>query len=94
LVRRDVNDTEIAESNVFTDEVDVQLDVLRALVMDGVLAHVDGGDVVAVGHSSAGNIAVKLMKELPEPDALGHSVGHNPVLGFHAGTRHRGLALR
>ena len=60
-----MNDTKITESNAFMDEVDVQLDVLCASVMDRVLAHVDGEDVVAGRHCSARNIVVKLTEWLP-----------------------------
>ena len=53
-------------------------------MVDGVLAHVDGGDVVTVGHRDAGNVAVKLAKKLPHPYAFAHGVRHGPVLGFRA----------
>jgi hypothetical protein len=40
--------------------VDVELDVLRALVVDGVPGHVDGRDVVAEHHRGPLNGGVKL----------------------------------
>ena len=82
--RREVEDAQFAKRHVFPDEVDVQLVVLRSSVVDGVLAHVDGGDVVTVGHRGAGNVAVKLAKKLPHPYAFAHGVRHGPVLGFRA----------
>lgn len=42
LVRWHMNNTQLAKRHVFLDEVDVQLDVLRSSMVDGVLAHVDG----------------------------------------------------
>jgi hypothetical protein len=40
--------SDLPQGNLLTDEVDVNLDVLRAAVMDRVGCHVDSTDVVAV----------------------------------------------
>jgi hypothetical protein len=53
-----VDDSEITQSDAVSNEVNVQLDVFGAAVMNRILAHVDGGDVVAVGHRRAVNVAV------------------------------------
>jgi len=79
-----VNDAQFTKGHAFPDEMYVQPDVLRASVMDGILAHVDGGDVVTVGYRGAGNVAVKLMEQLAKLDALSHGVHHYPVLGLRA----------
>ena len=39
---------ELSQSNLFADEVDVDLDVLRAAVVDGVGSHVDAAHIVTV----------------------------------------------
>jgi hypothetical protein len=47
-----VQDAEITDGNVFSDEVEVDLDMLRALVLNGVVGEVDGTDIVAVDESA------------------------------------------
>jgi hypothetical protein len=43
-----VEHTNITNGNTFPDEVKIDLNMLRALVLDGIGGHVDGADVVAV----------------------------------------------
>ena len=43
-----MENTEPSQSDLFADEVDVNLDVLRAVVVDGVGSHVDGAHIVTV----------------------------------------------
>jgi hypothetical protein len=54
-----------------SDEVEVDLHVLRALVLDEVGGEVDRVDVVAVDKGGAREGAVELLKQLTEPDCLG-----------------------
>jgi hypothetical protein len=44
---------DMAKSNMFADEVEINLDVLRALVLNVVAGHVDGTDVITEYHCSA-----------------------------------------
>ena len=60
-----MQDPNVAESHLLTHEVNVELDVLRATMMNGVGGEVDGGDVVAVDNSSLGHAKVQLLKKLP-----------------------------
>jgi hypothetical protein len=74
--------------------VEINLDVLGALVLDGVGGHVDGADVVAVDQRRAARRSMKLEEQLSEPCGLGNAVGHNTILSFGAGAGHRVLPLR
>jgi len=49
---RDMEDTNLPQSNLLADEVDVNLDVLRATMMNRIDYHVDCTNVVAIdnGH--------------------------------------------
>jgi hypothetical protein len=49
--RRNVEDTNIPDSNVLADKVEINLNMLGALVLNGVSGEVDGADVVAVDQS-------------------------------------------
>jgi hypothetical protein len=44
----------LTKGHLFTDEVNVDLDVLHSLAMDGVGRHVDCTDVVAEDNSGGG----------------------------------------
>jgi hypothetical protein len=48
---RDVEDTNVLDDNVLTNEVEINLNMLGALVLNGVGGEVDGTDVVTVDHS-------------------------------------------
>jgi hypothetical protein len=50
--RWDVQDMDITNGNVFPDEVEADLDMLRTLVLNGVGEEVDDADVVAVDESA------------------------------------------
>jgi hypothetical protein len=47
-----VQDADITDGNAFPDEVEVDIDMLCALVLNGVGGEVNGADVVAVDESA------------------------------------------
>jgi hypothetical protein len=47
-----VQDANITDGNAFPNEVEVDLDMLRTLVLNGVVGEVDGADVVVVDESA------------------------------------------
>jgi hypothetical protein len=55
--------------------------------------HVDGGDVVTEDKRSRAKGAMKLLKQLTHPTALGQSMGHNAVLSFCTRTWESSLSL-
>jgi hypothetical protein len=71
--------------DLFADEVKIDLNMLRALVLDGVGGEVDGTDVVTEDQSARGQQAVELVEQLTEPSRFSHAVGHDAVLGLGAG---------
>ena len=50
------------KGHLLADEVNVDLDVLRSLVVDGVGCHVDGADVVAEDNDSGGQLNMELLE--------------------------------
>jgi hypothetical protein len=52
----------LTKGHLFADEVNVDLDVLRSLVVDGVGRHVDGADVVAEDNGGGGQLDVELLE--------------------------------
>ena len=93
VYRGDMENANLSQSNLLTDEVDVDLDMLGTTMMDGVGGHIDNADIVAVDNRSQGNRDVRLLEELPQPAALGHNMGHSVILRLIIGAGHRSLAL-
>jgi hypothetical protein len=57
--------TDMAKSHLFANKVDVQLDVLGEVVMNGVGGEVDSGNVIAVDHGGLVDRTRELSKKLP-----------------------------
>ena len=57
-----MEDTDVSNGDAFADEVEINLNMFRALVLDGVGGEVDGADVVAVDECAPGQQAVKLLE--------------------------------
>jgi hypothetical protein len=73
--------------------VKIDLDVLGALVLDGVHWHVDGANIVAEHNRSWRRWSMKLLEELANPTSLGNGVSYNTVLSLNAGMRDRVFPL-
>jgi hypothetical protein len=57
-----VQDTDITDGHALPHKVEVNLDMLRALVLNGVGGEVDGVDVVTVDKSALCQRSVELLK--------------------------------
>jgi hypothetical protein len=94
LTGRDIENSELPELNTFTKKVNVQLNVLGALVMNRIRRHVHSGHIVAKDHGHLADGATEFIEELAEPNAFGHRICHRTVLCFGARVGHHGLAFR
>jgi hypothetical protein len=83
----------ICNSHSVTNDVQVNLHMLRPLMLNRVGGEVHGADVVAVHEHALGERAVKLSQELSEPGHLGHAVSNSPVLRFSNRARDNRLSL-
>jgi hypothetical protein len=81
---RDTENASNTDSDTLTDEVEVVLHVLRALMLHGIGGDVDHVDVVAIdkGHTHDG--AVDITKKLTKLQNFGHAIGHNAILDISA----------
>jgi hypothetical protein len=57
-----MENSNLTKGHLFADEVNVDLDVLRSLVVDGVGRHVDGADIVAEDNSGGGQLDVEFLE--------------------------------
>ena len=75
----------IADGDSVAHEVQVNLHMLRPLMLDEVGGEMHGADVVAVDEHALGERAVELRQELSEPGRLRHAVSDSPVLRLSTG---------
>jgi hypothetical protein len=88
-----VEDLDLSKSNLIAHKVEINLNMLRALVLNGIAGHVDRLDVVAEDYCSAAKRGMKLHQELAKPGSLGYSIGDCTILCFCTGAGDRRLAL-
>jgi hypothetical protein len=82
-----VQDVDITNDNAFLNEVEVDLDMLYILMLNGVGGEVDGADVVAVDGSALWQQSMELLEELSGPTTFRHAIGHGVIhnLGARSG---------
>jgi hypothetical protein len=78
--------TQRSPTTTLADEVEVNLNMLRALILNRVGGHVDGADVVTIYQCGTVKSSTKLLKELTQPCRLGDSVSHCAILSFSTGS--------
>jgi hypothetical protein len=88
-----VQDVDITDGNTFSNEVEVDLDMLCTLVLNGVVGEVDIADVIIVDESALWQQSMELLEELPEPTSFIHVVGHGAILSLNAWSGDNVLAL-
>lgn len=88
-----MKNADVTGGNALPNEVQIDLDVLGALMLDGVGGHVDGADVVTVDKSSAAQRDVQLQEKLSKSGDLCNSIGDCSVLGLGTGARDCSLSL-
>jgi hypothetical protein len=88
-----VKNSNVTESNLLTNKVDVQLDVLCATMMNGVGGEVDSGDVVAEHDGGLVDRTGKLREKLTKPSALSNCIDHNTILSLSTRPGDDGLSL-
>jgi hypothetical protein len=88
-----VKNSNVTESNLLTNEVNIQLNVLGAAMMNGVGGEVDNRDVVAEDDSSLVNRAGELGEKLTKPRTLSNCIGHSMIFSLSAGPRDGVLVL-
>jgi hypothetical protein len=83
----------IANSHPVSNEVQVNLHIVRPLMMNPVGGELHGADVVAVDERALGERAMKLNQELSEPGCLSHAISNSPVLRLSTRARDHRLSL-
>ena len=84
----------LSDRHPVPNKVQVDLHMLRPLVLNRVGGEVDGADVVAVDKGTLGERTVELCQELSKPGRLSHAVSNSPVLRLSTGAGDHRLSLR
>ena len=77
-----MENSNLAESHILSDEVNVKLDVLGTAVVDRVGCHVDSADVVTVNDCGDLQRNMKFLKELLKLTTFCDHMSNSPVLGL------------
>jgi hypothetical protein len=88
-----LDNADLAYAHLFSDEVYVKFDVLRALVVDWIPSHVDRRYVVTENDRGLGDAAVEFAEEMSEPGALCDGVRNTSILGLGARPGNHCLSL-
>ena len=88
-----MEDPNVANSHPVTNEVQVNLHMLRPLMLNRVGGEVHGADVVAVDEGAPTERLVELEEELAQPGRLSHAVSHGAVLNLSIRARDHGLPI-
>ena len=88
-----MKDPDVSNDNPLTDEVEINLNMLRALVLDEVGGELHGADVVVVDECASTERLVELEDELAQLGRLGHAVSHYAVLSLSTRAGDHGLPL-
>jgi hypothetical protein len=91
---RDMKNSYVSDGNLLANEVEIELDMLCALMLDGVGGEVHGVDVVTIDQGTSRQRAVQLLEQLTKPRRLDDVVDHDAVLSFGAGAGDDRLPLR
>jgi hypothetical protein len=78
-----MEDVELADGNLLSNKVEINLHMLGVLMLNGVDGEVDGTDVVAVDWRAPRQWTLDFMEQLPQPGDLSHTIGDSTVLGLH-----------
>jgi hypothetical protein len=87
-----MEDTDIAKSNMFLNEVNVDLHMFGALMLNWVGGHVDRTDVT-IYQGRLRQRSVQFSQELSKPGSFSNGISNNTVFFFSTGARNRVLAL-
>jgi len=88
-----VQDADFTEGDSFSNEVQVDLNMLGSLMLNRVGGEVNGADIITVDHCNTTEWAVKLYQKLAQPAGFGDSIRDCSIFLLCTGPRHYRLTL-
>jgi hypothetical protein len=86
-----MEDADLADVNLLSDKMKINLHMLGALMLNGVGEEVHDVHVIAVDKGAPRRWGLELMEQLSQPSGLSHAVGNDTILGLNAGAGDDGL---
>jgi hypothetical protein len=80
-----MEDADLADGDLLSNKVKINLYMLGALMLNGVSGEVDDADVFTIDQRALRQQTLELMEQLSQPSGLSHTIGNSTVLGLHAG---------
>jgi hypothetical protein len=74
-----MEDADLTDGNLLSDEMKINLHMLRALMLNGGGREVHGADVITVDESAVRWRSLELMQELAQPGGLTHTIGDDSL---------------
>ena len=71
---------DVSQGDSLPDEVEIDLNVLGALMLNWITGHIDGADVVIVDQCSSTKRCVQLKKKLAQPIRLSDCISNGAIL--------------
>ena len=84
---------DVSQCDSLPDEVEIDLNVLGALMLNWITGHIDGADVVIVDQCSSTKRCVLLKKKLAQPSRLSDCISNDAILSFGTGSGYSTLTL-
>jgi hypothetical protein len=88
-----MDDVNLADDNLLSNKMKINLHMLDALMLNGVGGEVHGANVVAVDKGAPRQWGLKLVEQLSQSSSLSHAVGNGTILGISAGVGDDSLPL-
>jgi hypothetical protein len=88
-----MEDADLANVNLLSDKMKINLHMLGALMLNRVGREVHGTDVVIVDKGTPRRWGLELVEHLSQPSGLSHAVGNGMILGLSAGAGDNSLPL-
>jgi hypothetical protein len=81
-----MEDADLADDDLLSNKVEINLHMFDALMLNGVGREVDDTDVIIVDQRALRQRTLELMEQLSQPSGLSHTIGDSTVLNLRAET--------
>jgi hypothetical protein len=88
-----MEDADLADDNLLSNKMKINLHMLGVLMMNGVGGEVHGADAVAVENGAPRWRGLEVVEQLSQPSGISHAVDNGTILGLDAGAGDDGLPL-
>jgi hypothetical protein len=74
-----MENSDLSKSHLLSNKMDVNLDVLRAMLLDWIGRHVNDAHIVTIDNRGRSHWKLQVLKELAKLAALSNNMGHSSI---------------